>query len=46
MMILFADYFATLKRELRHPPRELWIHTANTVVLNREVRTREGHFVD
>ena len=37
---------AALQSELRHPSRKLWVHTAHTIVLNREVSAREGLTVE
>ena len=38
--------FAPLQRELRHPPRKLRIHTADTILLNREIIACEGDCLD
>jgi len=41
-----AADIATLQSELRHPPRKLWIHTADTVVLNKEISARNCNRFD
>ena len=35
-----------LQGKLRHPPRELWIHSTDAIMLNREVSARERDGVD
>jgi hypothetical protein len=43
--LLFAA-FTALQSQLRHPPRKLRIHAADSVVLNRKVSAYERHGVD